>query len=34
MPVTQTRDLGISLTPSQAAQALAGHLSLQLERKE
>ena len=34
MPVTQTRELGISLTPSQAAQALAGHLSLQLERKE
>jgi lipoyl(octanoyl) transferase len=34
MPVTQTRDLGISLTPSQVAQALARHLSNQLERKE
>lgn len=34
MPVTQTRDLGIPLTPSQAAQALAGHLSIQLERKQ
>ncbi len=34
MPVTQTKDLGITLTPSQAAQALARHLSNQLERKE
>ena len=34
MPVTQTRDLGILLTPSQAAQELARHLSNQLERKE
>ena len=34
MPVTQTRDLGMSLSPSQAAQALAGHLKAQLERKE
>lgn len=32
MPVTQTKDLGISLTPPQAAQALAGHLKAQLER--
>jgi lipoyl(octanoyl) transferase len=34
MPVTQTRDLGITLTPSQVAQELARHLSNQLERKE
>ena len=34
MPVTQTRDLGIPLSPSQAAQELARHLSNQLERKE
>jgi lipoyl(octanoyl) transferase len=34
MPVTQTKDLGIPLTPSQAAQALAGHLKAQLERNE
>ncbi len=34
MPVTQTRDLGIPLTPSQAAQELAGHLKAQLERNE
>ena len=34
MPVTQTKDLGIALTPSQAAQALARHLRVQLERKE
>ena len=32
MPVTQTTALGITLTPSQAAQALAGHLRVQLER--
>jgi len=32
MAVTQTRDLGLSLTPAQAAQQLAGHLTLQLER--
>jgi lipoyl(octanoyl) transferase len=29
--VTQTRDLGAALTPSQAAQALAKHLNKQLE---
>jgi lipoyl(octanoyl) transferase len=34
MPVTQTKDLGISLTSSQAAQALARHLRVQLERDE
>lgn len=34
MPVTQMKDLSIRLTPSQAAQALAGHLKVQLERKE
>lgn len=34
MPVTQTRDLGISLTPAQAAAALAGHLAARLERQE
>lgn len=34
MPVTQTRDLGMALSPSQAAQVLAGHLKVQLERKE
>ncbi|MFZ2854602.1 MAG: lipoyl(octanoyl) transferase LipB [Rhodocyclaceae bacterium] len=34
MPVTQTKDLGIGLAPSQAAQELAGHLKVQLERKE
>ena len=34
MPVTQTKDLGISLTPSQAGQALARHLKAQLERNE
>lgn len=33
LPVTQTSDLGISLTPAQAATALAGHLEAQLERK-
>jgi lipoyl(octanoyl) transferase len=34
LPITQTKDLGISLTPSQAAQALAQHLKAQLERSE
>ncbi|SBT04623.1 lipoyl-protein ligase [Candidatus Accumulibacter aalborgensis] len=34
MPVTQTRDLGISLTPSQAAAALLRRLGAQLERKQ
>jgi lipoyl(octanoyl) transferase len=34
MPVTQTKDLGITLTPSQAAQALARQLRAQLERNE
>jgi len=33
MPVTQTRDLGIVLTPVQAATALAEHLARQLERQ-
>lgn len=33
LPVTQTVDLGISLTPAEAAAALAGHLAEQLERK-
>ena len=32
MAVTQTRDLGLSLTPSAAAQQLAQHLTSQLER--
>ena len=32
MAVTQTRDLGLSLTPSEAAQQLAQHLTSQLER--
>ena len=32
MPVTQTRDLGMPLTPAQAAVALAEHLLRQLER--
>jgi lipoyl(octanoyl) transferase len=32
MPVTQTRDLGITLSPAQTARALAGHLAAQLER--
>ena len=31
LAVTQTRDLGIDLTPAQAAQALVSHLSRQLE---
>jgi lipoyl(octanoyl) transferase len=34
MAVTQTKDLGIALTPPQAAEALTGHLIAQLERKE
>ena len=32
MAVTQTRDLGISLTPGEAAKQLAKHLTSQLER--
>jgi lipoyl(octanoyl) transferase len=32
MAVTQTRDLGIALTPAQAAQALVRHLTQQLEQ--
>ena len=32
MAVTQTRDLGIALTPAQAAAALVSHLTQQLER--
>jgi lipoyl(octanoyl) transferase len=31
MAVTQTRDLGLALTPEQAAQSLTSHLTLQLE---
>jgi lipoyl(octanoyl) transferase len=34
LPITQTKDLGISLTPSQVALALAQHLKAQLERSE
>ena len=34
MPVTQTSDLGIVLTPALAATALAEHLARQLERKQ
>jgi lipoyl(octanoyl) transferase len=34
LPVTQTSDLGISLTPAQAAAALVEHLAGQLERKQ
>ncbi|MER2516008.1 MAG: lipoyl(octanoyl) transferase LipB [Candidatus Accumulibacter phosphatis] len=34
LPVTQTRDLGIFLTPSQAAMALAEHLAVQLECRQ
>ncbi len=34
LPVTQSSDLGVSLTPTQAATALAGHLAAQLERKQ
>jgi len=33
MPVTQTSDLGVRLTPTQAAAALVEHLARQLERK-
>jgi len=33
MAVTQTRDLGLSLTPGEAAEQLAKHLTLQLERE-
>ncbi len=32
MRVTQTRDLGIALSPAQTARALAAHLAAQLER--
>ena len=32
MAVTQTRDLGMPLSPTQAAQALVSHLTRQLER--
>ncbi len=34
LPVTQTRDLGIALTPAQVATALAGHLAGQLECRQ
>lgn len=34
LPVTQTKDLGVLLTPAAAAQALAKHLRAQLERDE
>ena len=34
LAVTQTSDLGISLTPAQAATALARHLAAQVERSE
>ncbi len=34
MAVTQTKDLGIALTPPQAAEALTGHLIAQLEKAE
>ncbi len=33
MAVTQTKDLGIALTPPQAAEALTRHLILQLEKE-
>ncbi|MBK8525324.1 MAG: lipoyl(octanoyl) transferase LipB [Betaproteobacteria bacterium] len=33
MAVTQTKDLGIALTPPQAAEALTGHLIAQLEKE-
>jgi lipoyl(octanoyl) transferase len=33
MAVTQTRDLGMTLSPAQVAKALAGHLAAQLESK-
>ena len=32
MAVTQTRDLGIGLTPAQAAESLVRHLTEQLEQ--
>ena len=34
MAVTQTRDLGVELTPTQAAEALVRHLTHQLEQLE
>lgn len=34
MAVTQTRDLGVELTPAQAAEALVQHLARQLEQLE
>jgi len=34
MAVTQTRDLGVELTPAQAAEALVKHLGRQLEQLE
>lgn len=34
MAVTQTRDLGVELTPAQAAEALVRHLARQLEQLE
>ena len=34
LPVTQTSDLGVRLTPAQAAAALAEHLARPLERKQ
>ncbi len=34
LPVTQTSDLGVALTPAEAATALASHLAAQLERKQ
>ena len=34
LPVTQTRDLGVAMTPAAAATALAGHLAAQLESKQ
>jgi lipoyl(octanoyl) transferase len=32
MAVTQTRDLGVPLTPAQAGEALVAHLNRQLEQ--
>ncbi len=34
MPVTQTRDLGLTLTPAQTADALLRHLAKQLEQQD
>ena len=34
MAVTQTKDLGMTLTPPQAADALTRHLIAQLEQEE